>query len=243
MKPFVTVVLPAAGAGTRLGGDTKQFRSLGGDPVFRQALKAFRGHSEVSGVVLVVPETDVSRCAEDVAGGGVPTVVVAGGATRQESVRNGVRSVPQETDLVLVHDSVRPFVSQELISRVIAATAEHGAAAPAIPVADTLRRIIPGSLFGTSLTRDGVFRMQTPQGARLDWLRDALEHAGRETINLTDEVEVLQRAGHSVRLVEGDGQNFKITRPADWELAQQLWPVWNQEGATGERENGREGEE
>lgn len=233
MKPFVTVVLPAAGAGTRLGGDTKQFRSLGGVPVFRQSLKAFQAHPEVSGIVLVVPEADVSRCAEEVAAEGVPTAVVAGGATRQASVRNGVRGVPQETDLVLVHDAVRPFVAREIITRVIAATVEHGAAAPAIPVADTLRRIVPGSLFGTSLSRDGVFRMQTPQGARLDWLREALDRADREAVTLTDEVEVLQRAGHSVRLVEGDGRNFKITRSADWALAKQLWPVWNREAARG----------
>lgn len=241
MKPFVTVVLPAAGAGTRLGGDAKQFRLLGGVPVFRQALQAFRGHPEVSSVVLVVPEEDVSRCVEDIASDGAPTVVVAGGMTRQDSVLNGVHSVPQETDLVLVHDAVRPFVSRELISRVVKATTEHGAAAPAMPVVDTLRRLARGRLFGTSLPRDGIFRMQTPQGARLDWLRDALEYADREALNLTDEVEVLQHAGHSVRLVEGDARNFKITRPADWELAEQFWPVWNREGATGregERESG-----
>lgn len=225
----VAAVLAAAGSGTRLGGTRKQFRELCGAPLLVQTLRAFNRASAVDAVVVVVPEGEVDPVVAMLTEHDVSVdAVVDGGPTRQASVRRGVAAVPEGIEVVLVHDAVRPFITQALIDRVVEGVREQGAAALAIPVTDTVRRSISGGLFGTTLDRNGLVRMQTPQGARLAWMRSALDKAETGDIAATDEVALLQRAGHSVRLVEGDESNFKITRPADWDLAERLWPQWHE---------------
>ena len=220
----VGVVLPAGGAGTRMGGETpKQFRELGGAPVVVQTLRAF-ARSGLGAAVVVVPAGEEAATGDLLATHGVQASVVAGGPTRQASVAHGVAALPPSVDLVLVHDAVRPFVSQAVISRVVAAAREGGAAAAAVPVADTLRRGGAGPLFGETVPRDGLWAMQTPQAARRDWLSRAAANAGRTVA--TDEVGLLQAAGYPVRIVEGDARNVKLTRPSDWALAQALWAGW-----------------
>lgn len=221
MTADVGVVLPAGGAGARLGGEAKQFRRLGDAPVVVQTLRAFATHPEVGPAVIVVPAGEEAATASMLAEFGVEAAVVAGGPSRQDSVVNGVAALPEAVQLVLVHDAVRPFVSHEMISRVVSGVRESGAAAAAVPVADTLRRG-SGSTFGETVSRDGVWAMQTPQGARRDWL----EAAASGGTPATDEVGLLQSVGHDARIVEGDSRNLKITRPSDWSLALALWPTW-----------------
>ena len=222
----VGVVLPAGGSGTRMaapGRPSKQFRELGGAPVWTWALRAFARHPAVGPVVVVVPAGEEGAVREQGAALGVGAAVVAGGPTRQASVERGVAALPPEVEIVLVHDAVRPFVPADVVGRVVGAARQWGAAAAAVPVADTLRRGGDGPLFGETVSRDGLWAMQTPQAARRDWLTRALANAGGPA---TDEVALLQRAGHPVRIVEGDARLFKLTRPSDWHLAEALWPAW-----------------
>ncbi|MFN3595641.1 MAG: 2-C-methyl-D-erythritol 4-phosphate cytidylyltransferase [Rubricoccaceae bacterium] len=223
----MAVVIPAGGAGVRMGGPRKQFRLLGGLPVLVHALRACAGAAAVGWRVVAVPEDGVAS-AEDLLGrhGLADVRVVAGGPTRQASVARALAAVPGEAAFVLVHDAVRPFLSPDVLARVLAAVREVGAAAPAVPVADTLRSLGRDRRLGATHDRDALVAMQTPQGARADWLRDAYARAERSGLGGTDDVALLQAAGYPVAAVEGDARLFKLTRPEDFALAEALLPVW-----------------
>lgn len=220
----VGVVLPAAGRGTRLGGTRKQLRTLGGAPVLIQTARLFERHTACEAIVVPTDPALIERVDALVreAGLGGIVSVVGGGDTRQTSVAAGVSALPDRLRYVLVHDAVRPFAPDRLIREIIDAVRRHGAAAAAIPVSDTVRRVESGR-FRETVDRRGLYRMQTPQAFRREWLTDALGRAKRENISATDDVALVQRSGHGVYLVEGDARNIKITTPADWELARMLW--------------------
>lgn len=214
----VAVLLPAAGQGTRMGGTPKQFRTLGGEPVLVRTLRRFDAHPEISQFVIAVSEAEVQPTREML--GALhfrcPVLVCAGGASRQASVGKALAATPPECEIVMVHDAVRPFVEVAHLNALLHAVREHGAAALAIPVADTLRRGADGLLHQT-VSRDGLYQMQTPQAFRRALLEDAHARANEDA---TDEVALVQSLGYPVHLVEGSSVNFKITRPADWTLAQ-----------------------
>jgi 2-C-methyl-D-erythritol 4-phosphate cytidylyltransferase len=233
---MVSVVVPAAGEGRRMrapGAPRKQFRELGGEPLLVRTLRVFDRHQGVDALVVAGPPGQEASLAEALRGYGLGKLytVVGGGETRQASVGAGLAAVPEGTDVVLVHDAVRPFVSEASVESVIAAVREMGAAALAVPVADTVRRGAPGGTFAETVPRDGLWRMQTPQAFRLDLLREA--HARFGNVEGTDEVELVLRLGHPVRVVEGSPFNLKVTTPEDWSFAEAVWPVWS------EREGGR----
>ncbi len=249
----VAVIVPAAGAGRRLGGERKQFRRLGGAPVLARTLEVFERHPAVDALVVVGPPGQAEALREALQAHGLAKLhaVVGGGATRQASVGLGLAALPAATEIVLVHDAVRPFLPADRLRAVIEAARAHGAAALAIPGADTVRHGEAASgatasgetVFGETVPRDGLWRMQTPQAFRADWLRAA--HAAADpgsgpgqAVTGTDEVALVQRLGHAVRLVEGSALTFKITTSADWTLAEALWPVW-ENGRKGERGQGR----
>ncbi len=221
----VAVLVPAAGRGSRLGGLRKQFRQLGGRPLLEQTLRVFAGHPEVDALIVAVPADQVEAVAASLQKAGLPGrwQVVAGGRTRQASVRAALAALPAEVELVLVHDAVRPFILPEQISAVIAATRRVGAATLAIPETDTVRRVRDG-LLGETVPRTDLYRMQTPQGFRRNWLEAAHQHS--DELNATDDVELVQRLGYPVACVPGSSFNFKITTAEDWELALILWPHW-----------------
>ena len=206
-----------------MGGTRKQFRTLGGAPVLVQTLRVFERHPAIAALVVAGPVGEADDLADELRTYGLTKLhaVVEGRATRQESVGRGLYAVPADTDLVLVHDAVRPFLPSDRLSAVIDAARTHGAAALAVPTADTVRR--GSEIFGETVPRDGLWRMQTPQAFRLEWLREA--HAAAD-ISGTDEVELVQRLGHAVQIIEGSALTFKITTPDDWTLAEALWPVW-----------------
>lgn len=221
----VWAVVPAAGLGTRMGdGTRKQFRMLGGAPVLIRSLQALE--PVVDGIVVAVREHEVNTVLEMIAA--YPSLrntvasVVSGGDSRQDSVARGIAHVPESIGLVLVHDAVRPFVSPEAVREVADAIRQTGAAALAVPVADTLRAGGEGK-FGETVDRTDLWRMQTPQGARRDLLADALARAQREGLVATDEVGALTHAGVAVTIVDGDERNIKLTRPDDWALAEAIW--------------------
>jgi 2-C-methyl-D-erythritol 4-phosphate cytidylyltransferase len=228
----VAVLVPAAGRGRRLGGTPKQFRTLGEAPLLAQVLLVFERHPRVGHLVVAAPAgqtTDVARRLRPQGLDGL-TAVVEGGDSRQASVRNALRAVPASVKVVLVHDAARPFVSAAQVQAVVQSAATAGAASLAVPVADTLRRGDEATL-GETVPREGLYRMQTPQAARREWLETAHRRAVAQAGAATDDVGLLQQAGYEVHLVRGHRRNFKITTPEDWALAQRLWPTWQEDPA------------
>ncbi len=217
-----TLVAPAAGLGRRLGGARKQFRLLGDAPLLIQTLRAFRSRPAIAGAVVAAPSEDLEAVRALLAayGLGAWATVCAGGPTRQQSVRRALEATPPEIPLVLVHDAVRPFAGAALIDAVVRAAAQWGAAAPGVPVADTMRRAA-GGVFTETVPREDLYAMQTPQGFRREALLRALRRA--EGADYTDDAEAAARSGLAVRLVPGDPDNFKVTTPADWTRALEVW--------------------
>jgi len=223
----VGVVIPAAGSGARLGGPPKQFRLLDGKPLLIHTAAIFQDHPGVSTIAVVVPEDDVQSVTDLAQYFGLHKIsaIVTGGSTRQESVRNGLKALPRDTAMVIAHDAVRPFVTTDEVSRLIAETRRSGAAAIAAPVSDTLVRYDNGEV-GEAVSRDGLFRMLTPQAFRYDLLLKAHDVAAASGSVYTDDVTLVRASGHRVTLVEGSTTNIKITTKSDWELAEWVWPAW-----------------
>lgn len=220
----VTAIIAAGGAGRRVGGGVaKQWLELGGRPILEHSVEAFTRHPAIAETVVVLPPADAEAPPPWLAGLGPRVRVVAGGARRQDSVANGFDAADASADVVLVHDAARPFVTAEVISRVIAAAAAHGAAIAAIPVSDTVKRVERDEGDGEptivdTIPRDALYLAQTPQGFAHGVLRDAVA-LGRSGVDATDEAMLAERAGHTVRLVEGARSNVKITTAEDLEAA------------------------
>ncbi|WP_189045260.1 bifunctional 2-C-methyl-D-erythritol 4-phosphate cytidylyltransferase/2-C-methyl-D-erythritol 2,4-cyclodiphosphate synthase [Aliidongia dinghuensis] len=211
--PTVHVLIVAAGRGARFGGPLpKQYCSLAGQPVLRRTLTAFLAHPAVAGVRVVIHPDD--RALYDAATDGLDLAEpVAGGATRQESVRNGLEAIaPAAPDLVLIHDAARPLISAGTVDRLIASLATHVAAIAAVPVRDTVKRA-EGSRIADTVDRTHLWRAQTPQAFRFADILAA--HRAAVGLDLTDDAAVAERAGHPVELVMGDEDNFKITTADD----------------------------
>lgn len=197
---------------------------LAGRPLLTYALSTFRAHPGVTEIILVAGEAEMDRARAVIATGppGLTEKVVTGGAARRDSVWQGLREVSAGTDIVLIHDAARPFVSHRVIADCIAAVRRYGAAVVARPLADTLKRVSPEGHVTATLNRDEFWGAQTPQGFRLPLLLAAYTRALAEDWQVTDDAAVVERAGHRVHLVEGDMMNFKVTRPEDLALAERL---------------------
>jgi 2-C-methyl-D-erythritol 4-phosphate cytidylyltransferase len=225
----VGVIVPAAGRGRRLGGHRKQFRVLGGKSVLVQTLLVFERHRRIDHIVVATPEEAVDPLTVELRRVGISKLhgVVSGGETRQESVRSALEKLPEDVDVVLVHDAVRPFVRRDRVSAVIEAVRHRGAASLALAVADTLRRC-EADRFTETVPRERLCRMQTPQGFRKDWLVDAHARAAADGYDATDDVDLVLRTKKEVFRVDGSVENVKITTPADWELATKFWDTWEE---------------
>jgi len=211
----VTAIIAAGGTGRRLGADVpKQLLVVGGVPILQRSVEAFLSHPQVSDVVVALPSSMAASPPEWLKG----VRVVAGGDSRQASVANAFDEVSSASDVVLVHDAARPFVSGEVISRAIAAAAAHGAAIVAVPVSDTVKRIADGDVITETIPRDEVFLAQTPQAFRRSILEEAVA-LGRSGVEGTDEAALVERAGHRVRVVSGEASNVKITTATDLDVA------------------------
>lgn len=216
----VGVLLVAGGRGERAGaGPLKQFRELAGVPLLLRALRPFSSHPDVAHIVIALPAEHAAAPPAWLAQLQGPTVtLVAGGVERAESVRRALAALPSSADVVLVHDAARPFVSGEVISAVIAAAREVGAALAAVPLADTLKEAdAAGAVVRRTLPRQALWRAQTPQGFRRDVLEAAHASAGT---GATDDAMLAEATGVAVRLVPDSSLNFKITTGDDFALAQ-----------------------
>jgi 2-C-methyl-D-erythritol 4-phosphate cytidylyltransferase/2-C-methyl-D-erythritol 2,4-cyclodiphosphate synthase len=218
----VTAIIAAGGAGRRVGGGVaKQWLELGGRTILEHSVQAFTRHPAIGETVVVLPPADAEAPPSWLTGLGSRVRVVPGGERRQDSVANGFDAADASADVVLVHDAARPFVTAEVISRVIAAAAAHGAAIAAVPVSDTVKRVEHEGGDGEpiivdTIPRDALYLAQTPQGFAHGVLRDAVA-LGRSGVEATDEAMLAERAGHTVRLVEGARSNVKITTAEDLE--------------------------
>lgn len=210
----------AAGRGRRFGGERpKQYLALGGRPIIRRAVECFLAHPRVDDVLAVIHPDDRALFARATEGLDL-LAPVAGGDSRQDSVRLGLESLAgRPPERVLIHDAARPFAEAAMISRVLDALETAPGAIPALPVGDTLKRGKDGLVTGT-VERQGLWRAQTPQGFR--YADIARAHGGLAGTALTDDAAVAEKAGLSVRLVPGNADNLKITTEDDLARARRL---------------------
>lgn len=218
----VSAIIAAAGQGVRLGGDwPKQFLSLGGRPILERSVDVFMLSDRITEVVVAVPPDAVEDVPEYLRGRVKPIQIVEGGARRQDSVARAFALVSGRADVVVIHDAARPLVSADLIRRAVDAAVEFGAAIVALPASDTVKRGGADRIIVETLPRGEMFLAQTPQAFRVGILRDALAQAN-SSIEATDEAALAERAGHRVRLIDGDPRNIKITTLDDLAAAERL---------------------
>lgn len=220
MKTAALIV--AAGRGERFGAALpKALVTLDGTPLVIHVLRRYLESGTVAQIVVAAPGGEVERFRSLIPDPApVPVMVVAGGARRQDSVRLALAAVPEEMDLVSVHDAARPLVSVDLIRRTIEVAARQGAAVAALPVSDSVKEVDDRGVVMASRARDRLWLAQTPQVFRADWLREAHRLAERESIEATDDSALVERLGVSVAVVPGEPVNLKITRAEDLRLAE-----------------------
>lgn len=212
-------VLVAAGSSRRMGFD-KILTPVAGEPLVCHAVRAFQ-HCEAVREIVVVCSRERDADVRAVLGAAEKvTAIVAGGASRQESVDAGLAALGAETDFVAVHDAARPLVTPELITRCFEAAIAHGAATAAEPVTDTLQRADDAGNCAEVVDREGLWRMQTPQVFRLAELRRAMDGVRASGASVTDETSAFRRMGGKVFLVENSDWNFKVTFPRDVAVAE-----------------------
>ena len=219
-------IIPAAGAGARLGFSTpKTFIDLGGAPMLARTIATVASSRRIAVVQPVLPRSHLSlfrsrilsrhrweNCLSP----------VAGGRERQHSVAAGLRALPEDVDFVVIHDGARPFVTRALVERVLLEARRHGAAIAAIPVQDTVKRVRPDLFLDGTLDRRALWLAQTPQAFQIGLLREAHARASAAGLDATDDAALVEALGHRVRVVPGSVLNFKITTREDLALARAL---------------------
>ena len=205
---------------------SKQFAELSGVPILIHTLRKFAAHPQVNDIYVAVRPAETGALRQRLTQERLarPVHVVEGGEHRQESVANALAQVQASADdLILVHDAVRPFVDVETIQKVIEAAKRHGAAIAAVPAIDTIKQVertAEGALVRTTIPREQIVLVQTPQGFRYEVLKRAMEEAARDGFSGTDEASLVERSGQEVAVVMGSPRNMKITTPADLQLAE-----------------------
>ncbi|HZQ18254.1 MAG TPA: 2-C-methyl-D-erythritol 4-phosphate cytidylyltransferase [Terriglobales bacterium] len=235
----IVAIIPAAGLGTRMvpapgskdrkPAASKQFLELRGRPVLVHTLTKFAANSEVAEIYVALRQSEIvpfrerlEREAPEILK--KKTVLLEGGESRQQSVANALAAISASgDDVVLVHDAVRPFLSDEIIHDVIAAAKKYGAAITGVPAVDTVKQVertAEGALIKTTIPREKIVMAQTPQGFQYSVLKKAFDEAAADGFVGTDEASLVERSGHQVAVVMGSPRNMKITTPADLGLAE-----------------------
>ncbi len=217
--PRTVAVVPAAGRGLRMGGFTpKQFLTLDGLPILVHSLRILENAAAVSEIIVTVPAADREYCLNEIVARyrfQKITKVVPGGEQRQDSVRHALAELDQNADVVLIHDAVRPFLTADMVTRVVDAAAQHGAAIVAIPMRDTIKRVGADGFIESTVDRNHLWSAQTPQAFQRSLLQTAHLKAQLEKYHATDDAQLMEWFGHRVAIVEGSSENIKITRPED----------------------------
>ena len=221
-KHFISVIIPAAGSGKRMNTKTrKQYLEINNKPILLFTLESFQNHSEIDEIILVCPKSDINFIKENIlekSNFSKITSIVAGGDQRQDSVTNGLQSVSEQADIILVHDGVRPFISNEHISKIIETLKNEDAAVIAVPVKDTIKEVENGKVVQTP-DRSKLWSIQTPQGMKADIFRTCYEKLKSAPFLGTDEAMIAEKFNYSVNIVEGSYTNIKITTPEDLQIA------------------------
>ena len=214
-------VIVAAGTASRMGGIDKIMAPLGGEPVILRTIRAFQ-ESEVIREIVIVTRTDLIDPIMDLCQGfDKVQAVVCGGSSRPESVEHGLSALSNKVKLVAIQDGARPLVSWQIIDRTVRAAHSYGAAAPGVPVKDTVK-IVTGGVVTETPDRNTLQAIQTPQVFDIHLLKGALEQAKKAGAAITDDCSAVERLGMSVRIVEGDERNIKVTTPMDLAIARLL---------------------
>ena len=214
-------VIVAAGTASRMGGIDKVMAPIKGEPMILRTVRNFQNCDAISEIVivtrpdLIVPITNLCKNM------GKVTAVVAGGNSRQESVNLGLNALGDKVKLAAVHDGARPLITWQVIDRVVRAANTYGAAAPAVPVKDTIK-VVEGYVVKNTPDRATLRAVQTPQVFDYDMLRGALKKAEVDGAQVTDDCSAVERIGLTVKIVEGDERNIKVTTPMDLKIAEML---------------------
>ena len=221
--PAVCAVIVAAGSSRRMGGENKLLLPLAGAPVLAHTLSAFEKCAAIRDIVLVCREQDILPYTELAKSFGISKLrtVTRGGDSRTASVLAGITAAPEDAALVAVHDGARPLVSEAVITEAVYAAAECGAAAPVVPVKDSIKRIEDGRI-AADVPRDTLAAVQTPQVFSRAVLTRALQAAARENLTFTDDCAAVEAMGQAVRATHGSYENLKITTPEDILVAEAL---------------------
>jgi 2-C-methyl-D-erythritol 4-phosphate cytidylyltransferase len=230
-------LIPAAGMGKRMGASiNKQYLQLGGMPIVARTIAVFEKSPLIESIILVTPQEEIPYCIEHVVkayGFRKVAAIVPGGKERQNSVMNGLDTLKTMTspeDIILIHDGVRPFITEELIAESISVAGSGCGALVAVPVKDTIKTVCNGQVTGTP-DRDTLWQAQTPQSFIFKDIHSAHSRAEQESFLGTDDASLLERDGGVVRIIRGDYRNIKITTPEDLILAEAFLKDYSSSGA------------
>lgn len=214
-------VIVAAGSASRMGGIDKVMAPLGGEPMIARTVRAFQECDAITEIVVVTREDLLMPISGLCADMDKVKAVVVGGKSRQESVNLGLNALSDKVKLAAVHDGARPLITGQVIDRAVRAAHTYGAAAPAVPVKDTVK-VVQGGVVTSTPDRAALRAVQTPQVFDFDMLRGALKKAESDKAQVTDDCSAVERMGMSVKIVEGDERNIKVTTPMDLKIAEML---------------------
>ena len=214
-------VIVAAGTASRMGGIDKVMAELGGEPMIVHTVRAFQNCDAIREIVVVTRQDLIEPIMELCHGFDKLRTVIVGGSSRQESVERGLGALTNKVKLVAVQDGARPLITWQVIDRTVRAANTYGAAAPAVPVKDTIK-VVQGGLVKETPDRSALQAVQTPQVFDVDLLKSALHKATVDAAAVTDDCSAVERLGMSVKIVEGDERNIKVTTPVDLKIAQLL---------------------
>ena len=214
-------VIVAAGSASRMGGIDKVMAPLNGEPMIARTVRTFQNCDAISEIVVVTREDLILPITGLCSGMDKVKAVVAGGSSRQESVHLGLNALSDKCKLAAIHDGARPLISWQVIDRVVRAANTYGAAAPAIPVKDTIK-VVQGGVVKETPDRAALQAVQTPQVFDFDILRGALKKTKQDGAQVTDDCSAVERMGMAVKIVEGEERNLKVTTPLDLKIAQLL---------------------
>jgi 2-C-methyl-D-erythritol 4-phosphate cytidylyltransferase len=235
LRPKVFAIIPAAGSGSRIGGKVKkQFLPLKGKPIIIHTLQRFEHCSDVDEIVLAVPDSDIVEIEALLSKYRIHKVskAIVGGKKRQDSVFSALQRITaNDSDIILVHDAVRPFIESRKISQVVKACKEFNAAVVAVQPKDTIRRSAGGGFFDQTVDRTALWLVQTPQAFKAKLLLRAFEKAYKDKFYSTDEAGLVERLGIKARIVEGSYDNIKITTLEDLELGSLILDRWQVKSA------------
>lgn len=224
-SPRVSLILAAGGISQRFSpGQKKQFAKLNGITLLDRCLQTFESCSKINCVVLVTAEDELQKTNSIINSAGFNKIkkIIPGGKERKYSVYNGFKNLPDQTDIVLIHDAARPLITEELTNIIIDSCLAHGACIPAVPVPDTIKSIKENSTVEGTLQRENLRRAQTPQAFRYKILKDTYTRSNLDTTTATDESQLVEQCGYEVKIVEGSETNIKITTQHDLRYAEFL---------------------